>query len=218
MILIVMTVLAYAIAAPTLGRVENLKPNAAGKLILRNRLHAPISSAGRAVAASIGVPGVTNYELVETPQRIAGGCVRRRWTAHFSGRHGAPEATRVLTNVTEREEVALAAGGICPAKQYAILNGAINQRHAIALLEKLRRISTGRVRPRIDCRSDVDLLCASPNATRAGIAAIPAWAVMQSGEEGEIWLGERGKVVTIVKMSRDNPDKVTVTREIPPPF
>lgn len=208
-----------ALNAPTLAQVESLSPVKAGELLLRGRAHGRVVSAGRRVEHYIGVPGVTEYELIEAPQVVPGGCLRRRWTARFTSSITAPETSRTFAEANPTEEIALPGRNGCPDSGYAIMNGGLDRTQAFTLLGLLRRVSTGDLQVTFSCESEVDPeLCASPEATRAGLRATRVWAVMQSGGFAEFWLGEPGQLVTIVRLPSDQPKQVTVVRKIPAPF
>lgn len=208
---------APAPGAPTLAQVEALPPQRAGELLLKGKAHAPIVSARRKVERYIGVPGQTDYELIEAARAIPGGCVRRRWTATFQSAGGG-EGDAVFSGVYSKTEVAVPLPG-CARARYASLNGGVDSARALDLLRALHRIGTGATPVRFDCRSEIDpRLCTGPRTMRAAIRTTPVWAISESAGVAEYWLGEPGGVVTTVKMNTAQPGAVTITREIPPPF
>lgn len=209
----------HNLGALTLAQVEALSPRRAGELLLEGRAHVPIIRASRKAERYIGVPGQTEYELVETAQAVSGGCVRHSWTARFRTSPGGDEKTAIFVGADSRAEVALRVRG-CTGARYAILNGGVDSARALSLLQALRRIGTGAAPVRFSCRSEIDpQLCAGPEAARAAIRTTPVWAVSQSGGVAKFWLGEPGGgVVTTVELAAARPGHVTITRKVPAPF
>lgn len=219
MILLSLLFAAPVPSGPTLAEIEALPPERAGERLLRGRDHEPVEIARRTRQLYIGIPGVTDYELIEAPQAVPEGCVRRRWTARFVAANDSSEASPLFSEARPTEEIALPVANECPAGGYAILNGGLDRTQAFALLRRLRQLATGQVEVNFDCRSEVESnLCSSPEAIRAGLQAERAWAVMRSSGSAEFWLGEPGQLVTVVRYRLDQPDQVSVGRRIPAPF
>jgi hypothetical protein len=190
-----------------------------GELLLKGRAHAPIVSAVKIVEHGMGAPGETNYELLEAPQIVPGGCLRQRWTARFQVANDAAEAASRLVQIFPRVEVALPLRG-CMPPQYAILNGGLDSSQALVLLRELHAIAIGTIPAIITCGSQTDLApCGGPQETRAALDSKPAWAVSASSGMAEFWLGRPGsKVATIVSFPIEHPDQVSVLHKVPAPF
>ena len=219
MTLLLLLIAAQTMSGPTLAEVEALSPERAGERLLRDRTHQPVVAARRSPRHSIGIPGVTDYDLIEAPRSVPGGCVRRRWTARFVAATGAAGASPVFSEARPTEEIALASQNGCPDSGYTLINGGLDHIEAFALLRRLDQLSTGQVEVNFDCTSEVESdLCASQETIRAGLRSRRAWAVMQSSGSAEFWLGEPGQLVTIVRFALDQPEQVSVARRIPAPF
>jgi hypothetical protein len=207
-----------AASRPTLAEIEALTPQRAGEALLGGEAKAPVVSAGRKVERYIGLPGQTEYELVEAGRAVPGGCVRQLWTARFETAEGG---SPVFVEAHPTMQVALRASG-CTNARYAIMNGGVSTTRALVLLKRLRRVGAGAVRASFTCRSTIDpQLCTGPDAARAAIRTRPAWAVMETGGSAEFWLGEPGTGGPVTKVRfipAGRRQLVEITREIPPPF
>lgn len=204
-------------AAPTLGHVLGLPPERAGKLVLNNAPHAVIISVELKKEYGIGLPDATDLELVERPRKVAGGCLRTRWTARFDG-PGRPERRALRGLVFSNDEVALSAAQHCPSGQYVGVHNGMDYQGALELLHKLQDVLGASADAIFDCTSDIDLLCTSPDAMRSGLRASRAWAAVRVEGVPTLWLGTRGQAVTEVQFISAKPLTVKVRRKIPAPF
>ena len=92
MTLLSLLIAAQALSGPTLAEIEALSPERAGERLLQGRTHERIVAARPKPERHIGVPGVTEFELIEAPRSVPGGCLRRRWTARFVAAADAVES------------------------------------------------------------------------------------------------------------------------------
>lgn len=205
--------------APTLVTVEKLPPERAGELLLAGRAAAPIVATVRPRPIGPGVPGLIDYELIESARAVPGGCLRRRWRASFAGKHPATPENAVFASARPVEEVALAESKRCPASDYSGLQLGTSAAQGLVILARFRDTLTKPGKIEFACKSEVASgLCATAAATRSALRAERVWMITDRGEASELWLGTPGQVVTIVRFNPDAPRQMSVLRKIPAPF
>ncbi|MBA4047746.1 MAG: hypothetical protein C0476_04305 [Sphingomonas sp.] len=204
---------------PALGAIERMTPEAAGDLVLAGRDHGPIATVARQAATGMDPPGVVELDLVERTVTELGGCIRRRWTATFRYKVGAPAETAVLSDARAATEVALPVGESCPSGQYAGVAPGTGTDAALGALRDLTRIRQFGDDVHATCTDETTSgLCAGPQAMRDALARIEPWAVSVRGDEIKLWLGTPGQVVTDIRYTSCQPMMVAIKRFIPPPF
>jgi hypothetical protein len=208
-------------ASPTLSQVMALPPSQAGDLLLRDKPHNRIVSFGMARGGGMNAPGFEEYDLVESPQRIPDGCVRRRWTVIFAKLPNSTTSDPVLFDKAwHSDEIALPTTPSCEHASYVGVNTNLDWHEALKIMGIFRRITTGEIPAKFTCKNALtDDVCATPEKTLTHLKTTPVWEVSPSSDGPELWLGHPGEApVTVVKFSVDKPDQVSVTRKLPAPF
>lgn len=205
-------------ASPSLASIEGLSPEAAGQIILKDHEHGVIES----VAQDLGLdaPGVTTLKLRERPSSISGGCVRKKWSASFRRQPGVTPGSATLTSAYAVTEVSLPSLPDCSHGEFVHVNPGLTVEEALSALARLQDIRSGRAKVGFSCSdSTASALCETAETIRQELASLPAWAVTRkNGETLELWLGERGHLVTAVSISATAPGHVAVERRVPAPF
>lgn len=212
--------LAAAPAAPTLHDVQGLAPEAVGALLLGDKPHRRIVETRHFPQGGMDPPGYSRLELVEAPEALHDGCVRRRWRATFvRGPNDALQDAR-FQEVHSGEEVAVpvAAGG-CAAAHFVGLQPNTDLDGAMRSLRTFDRIAGGGLRVVFVCKTiKGDGLCGSSASTLAGLRSAPPWILSIQAGTAEVWLQDAGGTVTTVRFEGAAPRRVSVVREYPPPF
>lgn len=219
LILLSSSLLAPLQAPPTVGGIERLQPREAGEILLKGREHGVIESIAPPTIRSAGPPGLVELELTERPVAVAGGCVRKRWTATFQRQPGADRGAATFADSWARTEVAIAPAKTCPGGRFVHVHPGMTSAQALGALDRLGRIRTGKAKVTFTCSDDTgSSLCRSLAAIRPGLARLSPWAVMRREGRIELWLGEPGQIVTAVSYPEGRPHRVTVKRSILAPF
>lgn len=217
LIAVMLAGLANAQPQPTLGQIEAMPPASAGLLILP-QTNTSIAKVARATDP-MAPPGQLELELIEAPFHLANGCLRQRWTATFRHGQDQAEADATWASASVKPEVSLPTTDDCPEDGYTMLSGDIDPAEALTFLHVLDRISSGAIRATFACRSRLEpAFCSSPRATRAGLRANRPWNVLRLNGLAELWLRQPGELVTTVRFRPDDPTRVSIVRDLPPPF
>jgi hypothetical protein len=212
------TLLGATDTPPTFGAVQGLSPEAVGDLLLAGQTHGVVERVAPPANRALMPPGFEELVLTERASPQGGACVRRSWTVVFSAPPGAAPAEAALSRASAVREVGLLSGAGCGAGEYVRVNGGLAMDEALAALRVLGDLRTGRAAVRFACSDDTRSgLCATPDATQAGLASQRAWLVTRKGAGVELWLGTPGGPVTAVAFLASNPVEVTVNRRVPPP-
>jgi hypothetical protein len=194
-----------------------LPPAAAGELVLDGQDHGPIETVARRPANGMDPPGLTQLELVEAAVVDADGCVRKRWTASFIQ---PPAGEAKLTDaVYSGTEISTALSGRCPDQSYVHLNPGVARAEAVAVLDRLERIASGRIKPDFTCKDTTgSVLCNDIVTFRRALRRLRPWAVTREDGAMLVWLGVPGEAVTEVRFEPGPGNRVAVSRSYPPPF
>lgn len=210
-------VLASTNDAPlTVGALEKLRPEAAGRRVLRGREHGTIVAIIHGPRDFMEAPGFSQLSLLEAPRRSAAGCSRQKWSVQFRAEPGAPRATATFFSAFPVTEVALLRHATCNDADFIHVNPGLAKERALEALQQLQDIRTGARKASFSCTdTTASNLCDTPESIQNGLIELRPWAVTAGPE---LWLGSRGGVVTAVRFSSAYPDEVFVKRKIPAPF
>jgi len=205
-------------AAPTIGSIRSLSPQAIGHVVLRGRDHGIVEKVEPPAVRALEPPGFVILELTERSIAIANGCVRRRWTATFSRPPGAAESAAIFHDAYAATQVALRSASTCSDGKFAHVNPGLSIEEALSALRHLRQVSSGKAKVRFSCSDSTgSSLCRSPKMIERELARLTAWAVTKRDGKIEFWLGKGEQAVTAVTYSETSLDQVTVERRVPPP-
>ena len=209
--------LALAPGEVTLGAVERLPPAAAGDLVLAGKEHRPIKTVARRPAHGMDPPGLIQLELVEAAVADTDGCVRRRWTASFMQ---PPGGEARLTDAYAGTEISTARSGSCAGASYVHLNPGVTRAEAVAVLERLKLVASGRIKPDFSCKDETrSVLCNDIVTFRRELGRQRPWAVNREDGDLEVWLNAPGQSAVTKVLFRSGPgNQVAVSRRYPPPF
>lgn len=205
-------------AAPTIGSIRSLSPQAIGDVVLRGRDHEIIEKVEPPANRALEPPGVVTLELTERPIATEKGCVRRRWIATFRRPPGAAESAAIFHDAYATTQVALRSASTCSTGEFAHVNPGLSIEEALSALRHLRQVRSGKAKVRFSCSDSTgSSLCRTPKIIRRELARLPAWAVTKRDGNIEFWLGKGGQVVTVVSYSDTSLDQVRVERRVPSP-
>jgi hypothetical protein len=202
---------------PTPAEIERLPPAAAGELALVGQEHGPIVAVVRRDGSGMDPPGMVTIELVERAVAGEGGCSRTRWEIVFGV--GPDEHVSRRSGPRAGTEVALFRAGACPDDPYVPVGSNVEAPAALDILRHLDEIRSPRRRINFLCSDTTHShLCFNARTIRREVARLSPWQILRDGDVTILWLGIRGQVVTELRYPAASPDRVTVKREIPPPF
>lgn len=106
----------------------------------------------------------------------------------------------------------------CPTGQYVHLNPGVDPKLVFGPLMQLEQVRLRQRKVRFSCSdSTPSHLCADDRTIHRELAAISPWALSREGGSMIFWLGTPGEVLTEVRFDTAAPERVTVSRRIPPP-
>jgi hypothetical protein len=164
-------------------------------------------------------PGRVEFQMIEAPISVAGGCARRKWTAQFFSARGSSADGAVFQQAYAVDEVGLEGTEGCAASHYVYVNPGLDPGRALQMLQTFTAIANGKLRVSFSCQTvRDDALCDSQATMRRALAEAPPWVVQANGASSEFWLKRSGATVTIVRFDGNQPSHVSLERKYPAPF
>lgn len=202
-------------AIVTLGTVDALPPEAAGRLVLAPREHGPIVAVEPERTRALQPPGYRERHFIERARRVARGCVRTRWMASFRATSASPDP--VLHEIRPTPEVAALNSEDCPASGYATIAPGLSPDAGFDALAILGSLRSGRIVPATCDDSTASRLCDDAATMRSELSSIAPWHIQQQGDQMLIWLGMAGQTVTEIRYRPGDRPQIRLSRRIPAP-
>lgn len=214
--------LLQAVATPDLATIDQLPLAESAELALRGKAHGPIVAKLKAFPGEPSSPGDAVRRYLEAPIRLAGGCKRQSWRAEFrllqwdgTVPYREERGDAVLSYVASQMEVALTSGADCPTDDYIFVYGDLEPSAAIDALQVVNRIRNRRLRVTFAC-SDFTLtqLCVDRRTILRELAVLKPDAI--SMIKNKIVIGFQGPKFTTVRFDPAVPDRIEISRSVPP--